>query len=201
MAAWLKRHIRIVLPLLSGLAILPAYLRAFTLTSPSEAPTINIGDIVLVNEAAYSLRLPYSDVTLLRAGSPKRGDMVQLLLPDRPARGFKRVIGLPGETVELKENRVFLNGRALPLQLLSRADFDWVTTINHIGSAVANEDGHWISFTPGQSPYRNYAPIRLGPRQYFLIGDNRDDSADSRIWGPVSEDRILGKVIVTLRKK
>lgn len=199
MARWFNRHRRIVLLLLGSVAMLPAYLRAFTLISPSEAPTLNIGDTVLVDEAAYTFRLPFFDVRLFRTGAIKRGDMVQLLLPDRPARGFKRVIGLPGESVELRENHVFLNGCALPLQPLSRADFGWVAAINHIGSIVASEDGHWISFTPGVGRYRNCQPIRLGSRQYFLIGDNRDESADSRIWGPISEDRILGKVIATIR--
>ncbi len=212
MATWVKRHLRIVLLLLSGVVLLPAYLRAFRLITPSETPSINIGDTVLVNEAAYTLRLPFSDVRLFRTGTIRRGDMVQLLLPDGPAhehlavlqrwreRGFKRVIGLPGESVEIRDNCVLVNGRALPLQPLKQADFAWVPAINHIGSTVANEDGHWISFTPGEGQYRNYPSVRLGPRQYFLIGDNRDVSADSRIWGPVSEDRILGKVIATIRQ-
>jgi signal peptidase I len=199
MARRRRKNIFIVLSLLTVVAILPAYLRAFTLSSASEAPTLNIGDTVIVNEAAYTLRLPYANVMLLRVASPKRGDMVQLLLPDRPSLGFKRVLGLPGERVEMKENRVCIDGRAVPLQPLSRVAFDWVAAINRIGSTVANEDGHWISFTPGKSRYRDYPAIQLGPHQYFLIGDNRDESADSRIWGPVSEDRILGKTILTFR--
>jgi signal peptidase I len=201
MARWLKKSVRVALLLLTVVAALPAYLRPFRLAAGSEAPTLNIGDTVVVNEAAYTLRLPYANVTLLRIGSPKRGDMVQLLLPDRPSLGFKRVLGLPGENVELKENRVIINGRALPLQPLNRAAFDWVAAINGIGSAVANEDGHWISFTPGKSRYRDHPAIQLGPRQYFLIGDNRDESADSRMWGPISENRILGKAILTFRRK
>jgi signal peptidase I len=112
--------------------------------------------------------------------------------------GPKRVIGLPGETVEFRENRVVVDGRVLPLRPLSRAKFDWVTPINHIGSNVYDEDGHWISFTPGEGKYRNHQPVRLGPHEYFLVGDNRDNSADSRIWGPIAERQILGKVIFIL---
>jgi signal peptidase I len=65
-----------------------------------------------------------------------------------------------------------------------------------MGSTVVMEDGHWAAYTPGKSAYRNSPPIRLGPAEYFLMGDNRDDSFDSRAFGPVSRDRISGKVLV-----
>ena len=186
-----------MLPLLIGLAILPSYLRAYKPVTPSAAPSINIGDSFLVNYAAYTLRLPYSNLRLLRTGSPRRGEMVQLLLPNSANRGIKRVMGLPGETIEFRENRVVINGRVLPLHPLNRADFNWVAEVNHIGSDVFDEDGHWISFTPGRGQCRNHAPVTLSAHEFFLVGDNRDGSLDSRIWGPIAEDQILGKVIVT----
>jgi signal peptidase I len=195
-----KRRLGVVLLLLIGLALLPSYVWAFKLTGASAAPTIGIGGSFLVNRAAYSLRLPYSGVTLLRTGSPRRGDIVQFRHPYLPIMGPKRVIGLPGETVEFRENRVVVDGRVLPLKRLNRADFDWVAPINHIGSDVYDEDGHWISFTPGEGKYRNHQPVRLGPHEYFLVGDNRDNSADSRIWGPIAERQILGKVVFILRR-
>jgi signal peptidase I len=197
MKRWFTRHFRILATLALGVAILPGYLRAYKVVTPSEAPSINIGDRFLVNEAAYSLRLPYSDRTLVHLSSPQRGDMVQLVLPQSDFRGIKRVIGLPGETVEFRENRVLINGRMLPLTKLNRADFKWVAPSNNIGSEVFNEDGHLISFTPGQGQIRNHALVNLGAHELYVLGDNRDGSLDSRIWGPVSEDRILGKVLVT----
>ena len=62
---------------------------------------------------------------------------------------------------------------------------------------MQDEDGHWITFSPGKSDHRNYPPVRLSDRQYFVLGDNRDDSEDSREFGPVPEDLLLGKVIAT----
>lgn len=184
-----------------ALAVVPSCLRAFKLTTPSEAPSINIGDSILVNKAAYSLQLPYSNVTLVRTGSPKRSDMVLVLLPGRKSFAPKRVIGLPGETIEFRENRVLVDGCMLPLTPLNRTDFNWVAPANRIGSDVYNEDGHWISFTPGKGLCRNHAPVALSAHQYYLVGDNRDDSLDSRIWGPVGEERILGKVLITYARR
>src|SRR5277367_3564867 len=114
---------RIAFMVAFGLAIIPSYLRAYKLATPSEAPSINIGDSILVNKAAYNLRLPYTSVTMLRTGSVKRGDMVQLQIPGTTYIGPKRVMGLPGETIEFRENRVLINGRMLPLAPLNRTDF------------------------------------------------------------------------------
>jgi len=193
-----KRHFRAVLLALTALSLVPAYLRAYSIAGASEAPTALLRDTIIVNRAAYTVRLPYSNVKLLPTGSPKRGDMVQLRLPGRSSLGIKRVMGVPGETIELKENQVIVNGQAVLVKTLNRADFSWVPAHNRIGSSVGSEDGHWVTYTPGESAYRNHGPIRLAPAQYFLLGDNRDNSADSRAWGPVSENLIFGKVMAIL---
>ena len=198
--AWLRRHLRVVALLLAGMSLVPAYLRAYELSGPSDIPTVLLGDKVIVNSAAYCVKLPYFNVRLFRSGSPKRGDFVLLQVLNNPRlrfRFFKRVIGLPGETIEVRENRVIVNGRALPVTDLDPADFAWVPQSHPIGSVVQNEDGHWITFTPGRGPHRNHAPVRLARGEYFVLGDNRDDSEDSRGFGPVTEDLILGKAIAT----
>jgi signal peptidase I len=120
--------------------------------------------------------------------------------PTLPIMGPKRVVGLPGETIEFRENRVFADGRPLPLTPLNRAEFEWVAPVNHMGANVYNEDGHWIAFTPGASQYRNCLPVRLGAHEYFLVGDNRDNSVDSRMWGPMPERQILGKVFFIYKR-
>ena len=201
MATSLRWNYRILLLLGCALTLLPSYLWAYALSAPSESPTLNIGDRIIVNKARYALRLPYSDVVLFRARSPERGDMVLVRLPNGRTVAPKRVIGLPEETIELKENRVLVNGRELPVRPLNRVDFNWVDPSNRIGSTVAEEGGHWISFTPGTGRYRTCPSVKLERGSYFVIGDNRDESADSRIWGPVPESRILGKVVMAIHKR
>lgn len=200
MLAWLKRHALSLLLVLAGLSLVPAYLHAYMLIGSSDIPTVLLGDKVIVNSAAYHLKLPYSNVTLFRTGLPKRGDFVLLHVLNHPrlrSGFFKRIMGLPGEIIEIRENRVVVNGRTIPVKSLNPADFAWVPQTHPIGSVVQSEDGHWITFTPGKSEHRNHPPIRLSHGQYFVLGDNRDNSEDSREFGPVSEDLLLGKVIAT----
>jgi signal peptidase I len=165
-----------------ALALVPTCLRAYKITGISEAPTMVLGDKILVNRVAYVFT------------TPRRGEMLVLHFPDRPFFGPKRVIGIPGDTVEMVDSRVIVNGRTLPMHELKRASFNWIAPDNHIGSVVAEEDGHLIAFTPGLA-YNSHAPVHLATDEYFLLGDNRDISADCRIWGPVHPDRFMGKVI------
>ena len=190
-----KLYLRMVALILVILAVLPAYLWVYKLTGASAAPTILLGDKLIVNRAAYTLMLPYSHVQILRFRFPKRGDLVQIDVPGKEFMGFKRVIGLPGETIEMRDNHILINGRGIPVQPTTQAEFDIVPPVHHMGSVVWNEDGHLIAFTPGQSKYGNYGPITLTNNQYFLLGDNRDNSLDCREWGPVSGDHIHGKII------
>lgn len=137
---------------------------------------------------------------MLHMGSPRRGDIVQALLPAHIGIAIKRVMGLPGETIEVRDNRVIIDGRPLPVQPFDGGVFAGVRAAHKMGSTVVLEEGHMIAFTPGKSEYRNCLPVKLGPADYFLMGDNRDNSLDSRAFGPVSRDRILGKTIAVLHK-
>lgn len=196
--SWSKRNFRALSLVTIGLALLPAYLRAYVLAGPSDIPTVLLGDKVIVNHAAYSLKLPYSDVRAFRTGSPSRGDFVLLRLSDHPrlkSPFFKRIIGLPGERVEVRDNQVMVDGRKLSLKALNPTDFAWVPRNHPIGSEVQDEDGHWITFTPGKGEFRNHGPVQLRAQEYFVLGDNRDNSEDSRAFGPIHEDALVGKVV------
>jgi signal peptidase I len=105
----LRRLLAIAVPF-GVLAIAPAYVHAYKLTGSSDAPTLLLGDLAVVNQAAFRLKAPYTQKDLRRVAQPKRGDLVQILRPDRPLLVFKRVIGLPGEVIEIRENQVAVNG-------------------------------------------------------------------------------------------
>jgi signal peptidase I len=188
----------IALTVFSGALLAPAYLWPYSLSGTSDAPTLLLGDVALVDRAAYWVNLPYSQVKLVHISRPKRGDMVLVLRPDRPVLIFKRVIGLPGETIEMRDNRVLIDGQAIPLKILPRADFSWVPESHGMGSSVYDEGGHWAAFTPGFGKYKDVPAVHLAGDEYFLLGDNRDVSLDCRVWGPLKENAIFGKVVLTL---
>ncbi len=193
---------RFLIPAVSAAAllILPAYLRAYKLSGASDAPTLLLGDKVIVNQAAYGVNLPYTSVRMVKLARPKRGDLVLMQSPDRPLRIFKRVIGLPGETIGMRDHRVTIDGQLLPLRPIS-TDIAWVPPAHHMGNTIFDEDGHWIAFTPGAGENRDLGPVRLKSDEYFLMGDNRDVSLDCRAWGPIKESAIYGKVIFTMASR
>ena len=143
-----RRLLAVAVPL-AVLATAPAYLHAYKLSGSSDAPTLLLGDLAVVNQASFRLKLPYTEVNLLRVAQPKRGDLVQILRPDRPLLVFKHVIGLPREVIEIRENQVAVNGQTLALRPLPPNDFSWVPESHHMGNHVYKEDLHWVAFTPG----------------------------------------------------
>ena len=199
-----RRTLVIAIPVLFA-ATAPAYLRAYMLSGISDAPTLLLGDTAVVNQAAYWVTFPYPQIRLFQIAQPKRGDLVQVLRPDRPLLVFKRVMALPGEAIEIRDNQVLIDNKPLPVHQLAKSDFLWVTEPHHIGGNVYDEGGHWVAFTPGVGESRNFGPIKLNSDEYFLLGDNRDVRLDCRSWGPLKETAIRGKVVVTrptgLRRK
>ena len=187
------------------LGLLPAYLEAFTIYGPSDAPTLLLGDSIIVNKAAYALHLPYTNIRVISTGKPNRGDLVSFRVPKLGTLGIKRIAALPGETIEIHENVIIINGVKLAYNPKPAADFEWVPAVHHLGSEIAIEKGlgmnHYLTYSPNGSPVRNFPPTAIPPGHYFLLGDHRDNSNDSRMFGPVSEDVILGKVILNLNPK
>jgi signal peptidase I len=180
------------------IACLPAYLSAYTVSGTSDAPTLLLGDRVLVNRAAYDLRAPYSNIRLARVGTPQRGDLVVVLTPKRRPLGLKRVVGVPGDRVEMLENRLYVNGHQVPQKFLKRDDFNGVSSAHGLGTVVAAERSggeYRVTYTPGRSPLRTFEPVTVPTDCVFLLGDNRDNSKDSRTIGPIGRDLIAGKVV------
>jgi signal peptidase I len=171
----------------------------YVVPSASMKPTIIEQDRIIVNKLAYFIRLPFTSVVLYRFAPPQRGDIVIADPPHHRARVVKRVIGLPGDTLAIKDNHVFINEMAFeytpaPAALAKNSWLD-----HSLNPTVYIEKGHntahYMATLPKQSwGYRNFDAITVPEGQYFLMGDNRDNSVDSREMGFVEQDAILGRV-------
>lgn len=159
----------------------------------SMKPTILEGDRIVVNKLAYDLKLPFTRIRLLRWADPERGDIVVLFSPEDGTRLVKRVVGIPGDCLAMDHNRLVVNGRRVRY-----AASDEPPGTAPPGRVVSEEilaDGveHPVMTTPGCAANRSFEPIVLAPGRYFVLGDNRDESLDSRHFGPVDRDAIVGR--------
>jgi signal peptidase I len=180
------------------LAVTPSYLRAFRVGGPSDAPTYLVNDLVLVNKAAYDLRLPYTGIVLLSHSDPERGDVVLYRVPEEGNTVFKRVVGCPGDVIEMKDNHLIINDDPLRYEREDPEAYAGVAGSHGLGSIVEIEVGigprHTVSHAGDASPRGDLGPLVVPPGRYFVMGDNRDNSRDSRMYGPVRRDHIIGKL-------
>jgi len=164
--------------------------------SASMRPTLLEGDVVLVNRLAYDLKLPLTDVVLLPLGEPQRGDVVTLSSPAGGTRLIKRIVGLPGDRVEMREDQLILNGRPLAYND-SHSQGESIAPGWVVDAVRATEDldghPHTVQFLPSLRARRNFAEITVPAGQYFLLGDNRDNSEDSRFIGTVPREKLIGR--------
>ena len=168
----------------------------FVIPSGSLEPTLEIGDFVLVNKFDYGLRKPISHEVMLPISDPKRGEIMVFLNPRNPRIYFiKRVIGLPGDRISYVNKILYINGKEMPQIVLGSRDR---TAQNRrygfIEERQENLDGvvHNILVRPNASE-QDYYDIQIPPKHYFVMGDNRDDSDDSRYWGTVPDHHIVGR--------
>lgn len=168
----------------------------FRIPTGSLEPTLQIGDFILVNKFDYGLRLPIIHKKLLSIGEPKRGDILVFRWPPNPSVDFiKRVIGLPGDHISYINKTLYVNGQKIPQTFIKHIEAQGED--NTVWNAKEyNEDllgvNHKIILNPLRAS-RDYEDIIVPPHMYFAMGDNRDDSADSRYWGFVPEENIVGK--------
>jgi signal peptidase I len=167
----------IAIAFILALVIRTFFLQAFKIPSGSMLPTLLIGDHLLVNKFIYGFRMPFTGEVLIPVKKPIRGDVVVFRFPkDRSIDYIKRVIGVPGDTVEVRAKKVFINGEQVP------------DTHAHITSpSILNAMN---------SPRDNFGPVVVPEGHIFVMGDNRDNSYDSRFWGFVDQKDILGKAFV-----
>jgi signal peptidase I len=167
----------IIIAILIALFIRTFVVQAFKIPSGSMKPTFQIGDHILVSKFIYGIKIPVIRKTLIPINDPKRGDIVVFIYPEDRSKDFiKRVIGVGGDTIEIRNKKIFLNG-------LPYSD----------SSAVYLDD----FIIPGSvQPRDNFGPITVRPGTIFVMGDNRDQSYDSRFWGSVDLKDVMGKAFL-----
>lgn len=160
-------------------------------------PTIVEGDRILVNKLAYGLRIPFTMVRLTEGEDPKRGNIVIFPSPKDGTTLVKRVIGLPGETVQMVDERLFIDGVAVDYSASAEDDTDLPqATRAHRHEIVAenlSERSHPIMTLPDRPAARTFGPVHVPAGQYLVLGDNRDNSEDSRYIGFIPRDAIYGR--------
>ena len=164
--------------------------------SGSMRPTILEGDMVLVNRLAYDLKVPLTDVSLAKLGEPQPGDIVTFTSPTDGTRLIKRLVAVPGDVVEIKNEVLFLNHQAATYSNPST-----VTEPIAPGMAVqatratesVDKNARAVQFLSGVNARRNFGPVVVPAGHYFMLGDNRDNSADSRYIGFVPRERLIGR--------
>ncbi|MGF1463853.1 MAG: signal peptidase I [Maricaulaceae bacterium] len=188
----------------------------FHIPSESMQPTLEVGDRVIVSKFAYGWsrhslplglgdRLPAREGRFL-GGGPERGDVVVFRHPVRPEHVIKRVVGLPGDVVEVRQGRVYLNGAPAEMEPLGeevrRDRFGQITDYARFFETLPGDDPHWVYDAGyGRHPYENLAPYTVPEGRVFLMGDNRDNSVDSRALaslGPVPIERLVGKAQIVV---
>ena len=182
----------------------------FKIPSSSMVPTLLVGDFILVNKFTYGIRLPVANKKIIPLGEPQRGDVMVFRYPEDPSLDYiKRVIGLPGDRVEYRNKRLIINGQPVPIRQVDdylskeRMQFSrrYVETLNGVEHEILLEDDAPAFIAPLRAfPYAqncnynmNGLACTVPPGHYFMMGDNRDNSSDSRVWGFVPDENIVGK--------
>jgi signal peptidase I len=188
-ASWLVDLGRQFFPVIAAVFVLRSFVvEPFRIPSGSMIPTLRIGDFILVNRFAYGLRCPVGDCKLLALGEPKHGDVVVFRYPVDPRQDFiKRVIGLPGDTVRYVDKVLTVNGVRAEQQ--PQGDFE------HTPVTLARENYFGVEHNVLANPDRPARDFEytVPEGQYFMMGDNRDGSSDSRYWGTVPEANLKGR--------
>lgn len=178
-----KKHIvreyaeSIIVAVILALIIRTFLVQAFKIPSGSMEDTLLIGDHLLVSKFLYGTKIPFTDTKILKIRDPKRGDVIVFEYPEDPSKDFiKRVVGTPGDVVEGKDKQVFVNGKLYenPHEIHKEKDI----------------------IPKAQNPRDTFGPVTVPADAYFVMGDNRDRSYDSRFWGFVKSPKIKGKAFI-----
>ena len=166
----------IVTAVLIALFIRTFVAQAFKIPSSPMTPTLLVGDYILVNKFIYGFRIPYTNIKYFQFKKPQRGDVIVFIFPLDPSKDFiKRVIGTEGEKVQILHNKIYINDQLI--------DDPW-------GHFIRTG---WLEYLQGME---NFGPVVVPKDSLFVMGDNRDNSQDSRYWGYVDLNAVLGKALI-----
>ena len=167
--------------LILALVIRAFLVQAFSIPSASMQPTLLVGDYLLVNKFSFGIRNPFTNKVWIPLWQPQRGDIVVFIFPQDPSKDYiKRIIGLPGDKVQVVNKKLFLNDKPLETPQAVYTD-DIIIPAPH---------------RPTESARDNFGPVKVPPNAYFVMGDNRDHSYDSRFWGFVPMDYLRGRAFI-----
>lgn len=194
---WYVETARSFFPVVLIVLLLRSFLvEPFRIPSGSMMPTLLIGDFILVNKFTYGIRLPVLHTKVIEMNEPKRGDIVVFRFPKDPSVDYiKRVIGVPGDKVAYYQKKLYINDQ--PITQVSLGQYKGVKeedssdAIEHLLETLSPPAEHSILIDPTQSSVEGVYTVPAG--HYFVMGDNRDNSNDSRYWGTVPEANLVGK--------
>ena len=178
-------------PVLGLVLVLRSFLiEPFQIPSKSMVPTLKVGDFILVSKWSYGLRLPVLRTKIFDVDSPKRGDVVVFFPPHEDRYFIKRLVGLPGDKIQVINGKLYVNNTTM-----TQTDTDMQAGAPRSVVMTENLDGVEHSIQKRVPPTRisqNFSAV-VPQGHYFMMGDSRDNSSDSRVWGPVPEERIVGQ--------
>ncbi len=196
---WYVETSRSFFPILFIVLILRSFVaEPFRIPSGSMMPTLLHGDFILVNKFAYGVRLPVLHTKILNVGSPQRGDVVVFRFPKDPSNDYiKRVIGLPRDHILYKGKVLFINGRRVN-QVANRMYRGTGANSVMNGAVVLHEDIESVKhdILINYSRFNGAGEFSVPDNHYFVMGDNRDHSSDSRVWGFVPEENLVGRAFL-----
>ena len=167
----------IIIAVLIAVFVRTFVVQAYKIPSRSMVPTLLVGDHLLVNKFIYGVKIPFLRNTLLPITDPKRGDIVVFIYPNDRSKDFiKRVIGVAGDKIEIRNKKIFINGK------------------EYSDSYGIYSDS--VIYPASLQPRDNFGPVTVPPESLFVMGDNRDESADSRYWGFVDLQDVEGKALI-----
>ncbi len=186
----IAENARSFFPVLAVVLVLRSFVaEPFQIPSASMVPSLEVGDYILVNKFSYGIRLPVVGTKLMEVGEPERGD-VMVFFPPHDSRYFiKRVVGLPGDEIEYRDKQLYINGREMTQTLL--AEIPPLSPRQQVLRESLEGRNHLVHHELRVNRGDFQVRVKLG--HYFMMGDNRDNSSDSRVWGQVPEANIVGK--------